>query len=333
MSSRGTLTLAFGKPRYIEMAKSLARSLILHDPTLMSAIVTDSTDPELADLFTYRIDLRHELGSKARQRMHLDLYTPFDETLFIDSDSLAVRSLDSFWTAFQAVPFGVCGVRTGETGESLDNPFLLDHFDVTTLPKFSGAIYYFKRSPESAALFTTARDLLLQASERQSTDSNHLSNTLSNILDDDLCDEAFYSIAMAIHGLTATNMGGGGMWTAIDSTIRLALDIPNSICTIVRRGGVFAPDILHLSAFTESLFYLRECSRLEHLAQGHPELTLAQELQLITTATILWARRKTMSALKHLQQLLRTSPTPTTRNTTAITARPLLSPTERLHRA
>jgi hypothetical protein len=318
MSSRGTLTLAFGKPRYIEMAKSLARSLILHDPTLMRAIVTDSTDPELADLFTYRIDLRPEYGSKARQMMHLDLYTPFDETLFIDSDSLAVRSLDAFWTAFHAVPFGVCGVRTvdhGETDESLDAPFL-DHFDLTALPKFNGAIYYFKRSPKAAALFTTARDLLLQASELHFTDlsHNHLSNTLNNTLDDDLSDEALYAVAMAIHGLTATNMGGGGMWTAIDSTIRLALDIPNSICTIVRRSGVFAPDILHIADFTESLFYLRECSRLEHLAQGHTDLTLPQELQLITTATILWARRKARSLLRHLQPLFPTLPTPTTQH-------------------
>ena len=305
MSSRGTLTLAFGKPRYIEMAKSLARSLILHDPTLMRAIITDSTDPELADLFTYRIDLRPEYGSKARQMMHLDLYTPFDETLFIDSDSLAVRSLDSFWTAFQAVPFGVCGIRTGEIGEPLDIPFLLPRFNLSALPRFSGAIYYFKRSPEAAALFTTARDLMLHAPEL------HLINSPHEHLDipaGGLSDKALYSVAMAIHGLTATNIDRGGMWTAIDSTIRLALDIPNSICTIVRRGGVFAPDILHIAEFTESLFYLRECSRLEHLAQGHSDLTLPQELQLISTAAILWSRRKARSLLRHLQPLLPTLP-------------------------
>ena len=312
MSSRGILTLAFGKPRYIEMAKSLARSLILHDPTLMRAIITDSIDPELADLFTYRIDLRPEYGSKVRQMMHLDLYSPFEETLFIDSDSLAVRSLDSFWTAFQAVPFGVCGphiVATGSVDDTLDLPFLLNHFHLSALPtppKFSGGLYYFKRTPEAAALFATARDLLLHASELHFTHFPH--PTSDNALTVDPSDQSLYSVALAIHGLSVTDMGPGGMWPAIDATIRLAFDIPHSICTFVKPGRLFLPDILHLAHFTESLFYLRECSRLKHLVNGHPDLTAPQELQLISTAAILWSRRKARSLLRHLQPLL---PAPT----------------------
>lgn len=330
MRSRGIITLAYGKPRNIEMAKSLARSLILHDPNVMRAIITDSKDPELGDLFTYRIDLRPEYGSETRQMMHLDRYTPFNETLFIDRDSLAVHSLNSFWTAFQAVPFGVCGVRTlgrHNTDASLDIPFILNHFNLATLPKFSGAIYYFKRTPEAAALFTTARHLLLHAHEL------HFTHFRNNGIDAGPSDEALYSVAMAIHGLTVTDMGTGGMWPAIDSTIRLALDIPHGICTFVKPGRLFLPDILHLAHFTESLFYLRECARLKHIINGRPTLTTTQELQLISTATVLWARRKTRSAVRRLQHLLPAFPTPTIRSAASINASPLLSATERPHRA
>jgi hypothetical protein len=307
MCSRGILTLAIGKPKYIEMAKSLARSLILHDPRLMRGIITDSRDPELGDLFTYRIDLRPEYGSGLHQKMFLDRYTPFEETLFIDSDSLAVHSLDAFWSAFQSVPFGVCGIRTlhaDDTDESIDVPFILDHFKLSSLPKFNGGAYYFKRTPEAAAIFATARDLLAHAAEL------HFPNVALNAGNGPYngpTDEALYSVAMAIHGLTVTNMGRGGMWTAVDSATDLALDVPNGICSFVRRGRLVAPDILHVASFTESLIYLRECFRLERLTHGLPILTRAEELQLISTAATLWTRRK----LKRLgRRLFATSPSP-----------------------
>ena len=50
MKSRGVITFAVGNPKYIQRAKALARSLILHDPTVMRAIITDSTERELGDL-------------------------------------------------------------------------------------------------------------------------------------------------------------------------------------------------------------------------------------------------------------------------------------------
>jgi hypothetical protein len=292
MRLRGILTLAVGKPKYIEMAKSLARSLILHDPHLMRGIITDSRDPELGDLFTYRIDLRPEYGAGLRQKMFLDRYTPFEETLFIDSDSLVVHPLDAFWTAFESVPFGVCGLGTlhaGDTDDSLDVPFILDHFKLKSLPKFNGGAYYFRRTPEAAALFTTARKLLDHADELRFPNRRR---QRSKSLNADPTDEALYSIAMAIHGLAVTNMGPGGMWTAIDSSTDLALDVPNGVCSFVKRGRVVAPDILHLASFTESRIYLRECFRLEHLAHGLPTITRSEELQLMSIAAVLWTRRK-----------------------------------------
>lgn len=150
------------------MAKSLARSLILHAPTVPRAVVTDSMDPELDRLFTHKIHHRPEYGSNVRQKMYLDKYSPFQETLFLDSDCLAVRDVEAFWNAFRSVPFGVCGVhvmRVGETNEFLDVDFILDHFNLQGIPKFNGGTYYFNRSPEAAALFATTRDVLNRAAQ------------------------------------------------------------------------------------------------------------------------------------------------------------------------
>jgi hypothetical protein len=306
MSSRGILTLAVGKPKYIERAKSLARSLILHDPHLMRGIITDSRDPELGDLFTYRIDLRPEHSFDLRQKMFLDRYTPFEETLFIDSDSLVIHSLDVFWSTFAPVPFGVCGNRTlqaGDTDEALDVPFILDHFKLTSLPKFNGGTYYFKRTPEAAAVFTTARELL-----DRSTELRFPTVAIGTSPYAGPTDEALYSVAMAIHGLTVTNMGPGGMWTAIDSATDLSLDVSKGTCSFVKRGRLVVPDILHLASFCESRIYLRECFLLERLAQGRPKLTRSEELQLTSTAVILWARRKAKRIGQRLRHLFPTVP-------------------------
>jgi hypothetical protein len=42
MSTRGFMTIAFGKERYIDMALSLGRSLKLNSPNIKRAVVTDS---------------------------------------------------------------------------------------------------------------------------------------------------------------------------------------------------------------------------------------------------------------------------------------------------
>ena len=258
--SRGILTIAFGRPKYIEMAKSLARSLMWHTPSVPRAVVTDSSDPELHDLFTYRIDYRPEYGTNVRQKMYIDRYSPFEKTLFVDSDSLATRGLNSFWSAFQSVPFGVCGarlLRAGEVDEHLDVDFVMERFGLAGLPKFNGGTYYFNRSREATALFTTARDLLNRSADLK----------FGDFRGDGPNDESLYSVAMAIHGLTGTDMGDGGMRTLINSTSPLIVDIPRGICTFVKRGRVLTPDIIHFANFTESHLYLKESLKLKQLTQ------------------------------------------------------------------
>ena len=54
---RGVITLAYGPPRFVEQARSLAHSLDLHAPHLHRTLVTDSDDPSIRKLFSevYRI--------------------------------------------------------------------------------------------------------------------------------------------------------------------------------------------------------------------------------------------------------------------------------------
>ena len=73
------------------------------------AVVTDSNDPELRQLFHIGIKLQPALGQQVEQKIFLNVYSPFGRTMFIDSDCLTTRSLEQLWTKFEAVPFGVVG--------------------------------------------------------------------------------------------------------------------------------------------------------------------------------------------------------------------------------
>jgi hypothetical protein len=300
MPQRGVLTLAFGKPMFLDLAKSLARSLRLHDPGVPRAIVTDSSDPELLNLFDVKIDHRPEYGSDVGQKLYLDLYSPFDETLFIDSDCLVIHKLDAFWAAFQDSDFGACGhriLRAGEKDEFVDVDRVLKHFGLTGLPKFNGGIYYFKKNPGAAAVFERARGLIDRAGELG----------FRTFRGGGLADEALYSVAMALHGIPLTEMAPGGMWTPLNATSPLAIDTIRGVCSFVKAGERVTPDIMHFTSMTDSFTYLRECRKLEKFdaAQGKvsSKLPAAELMQLRLTSSQLWLIATTKRIRRKLGKL------------------------------
>jgi len=259
--TRGVLTLAYGHPRFIEQAKDLGWSLQLHASHLPRAIATDSRDAELRSIFTDVIPLQPEFGSGVRQKLHLDRYACYDETLFIDSDCLALGNLDAFWAAFQGRYFGVPGYRYLQRGTKdpyLDVDYALDRFGVTRLPKFNGGTYYLTRTQETRKFFDTARSLMedwqqLRLAPFRSNGPN---------------DEAVLSIAMAIHHVSPTDMGEGGMWTPCGYRGRLHLDVIAGKCSFKKEGAIRIPEVIHFPGEYIYCFpYVRERARIRKRMQ------------------------------------------------------------------
>jgi hypothetical protein len=284
MNKRGVITLAFGAQKYIDMASSLARSLIVHSPETPRAVITDSADAELRALYTHIVDYRPEFGSDVLHKLHLDLYSPFSETLFIDSDCLVVGNLDIFWGAFEGKYFAVQGLRTllaGEMDPFLDVEFLLQHFALKGIPKFNGGIYYFNRSPQAEQFFTTVRMLLRDSSSLR----------FSSFRRDAPNDEAIYSTAMAIHKLEPVDLGRRGMWTPTNVKGSMRVDVLNGHCFFSKYVGserslrFVEPDIVHFAGrFSNGLTYRRECLKLrkaESRVDGRGHLTPADKFMLI----------------------------------------------------
>lgn len=279
---RGYITLAFGKRRrYLEMACALGQSLAIHEPKLRRAIVTDSTDPSLREIFTDIIPHNSAYGTGVLQKLHLDAYTPFDETLFIDSDCLVVRPLSNVWEKFSTVDFGAQGDRylsRGDTDIFLNVEKTLNYLNVETLPKFNGGIYFFKSNPRGVAVFEKARQL-----------AEHWREFCDRDFYGAPSDEALFSAAMTSMGLSLVNLRPYGMFTPIGSSGPILVDVLNSRSMFVKEGRVVTPDIVHFAGRWNDIYtYHRECQKLQlYKTASHP--TSLSETAIIHASALLFS--------------------------------------------
>jgi hypothetical protein len=270
--ARGVLTLAYGHTRFIEQARYLGYSLRLHAPRVSCSLVTDSKDPSLSAVFDKIIPLRSEYGSGVRQKLYLDHYSPYRETLFIDSDCLVLSNLDGLWAAFSGQYFGVPGfryVRKGYVDPYMDLDFVLDQLNLIALPKFNGGTYYFTDSAESRAFFETARGIL--------NDWRKL--RLAPFRKNGPADEAIYAVAMAIHRTEMTYFPAGGMWTPCGYKGKLILDGLRGFCSFEKDGELRTPEIVHFPGeYIYCFAYTREKMKIRKAVDGlgTPAIPLAR---------------------------------------------------------
>lgn len=259
----GVITLAYGISRYIEMAKTLARSLRLHSPEIPRAIVTDTQDDkELIELFDDVIPLRKEYGSNLRQKLHLDKYSPYEKTVYIDSDCIAVRDVNFIFEQLEGRSFSVPGenlLRSGHKDSFIDVDFVLAHFGLEALPQFNGGLLYFDKSKTANLVFDKARDILndwkkLGFSEWRSDGPN---------------DERIFAIAMTLHKETMFQDQGQMMCTPIGLKSNFDIDVFTGKSTFQKYDRIVSPAVVHFACvWGEHPVYFREVSKLKNIPSG-----------------------------------------------------------------
>jgi len=156
---RGYLTLGFGRPAYRRLAQGMGRSLALHAPDLPRAVVTDVLDEDWS-MFDHVIPLREDLSRDLVHKIHLDDYTPFDDTMFLDSDTFATRSLDDVWRQTDR-DFGLIGKPAYEgRWWGGDIAVIREICGIEgPLPRFNTGVMRWKRGETAHGVFAAARDL------------------------------------------------------------------------------------------------------------------------------------------------------------------------------
>ncbi|MEM6584694.1 MAG: hypothetical protein AAF692_02965, partial [Pseudomonadota bacterium] len=88
-SQVGFITMAFGDQRYVEQAVNLALSVKRHMPHQKIALITDREERVAPFDEQVRMEDAAVAGTVLKRKMYE--YSPYEETLFIDSDCLVTR--------------------------------------------------------------------------------------------------------------------------------------------------------------------------------------------------------------------------------------------------
>lgn len=217
---RAVLTLALGKPLYLEMAFNLARSFFWwhRGSDIPFFLATDHAEPPPPDLAGIRIIpvTPRQYGEGFSPKLYLDALAPADRTLFIDADCLCVGNLDGVFARFEGRAVSVIGGKISEGEWFGDVEPLCRRLGVKSLPKFNGGIYYLESGEVSRQVYVQARNL---EKEYDALGLVRLRGRPN--------DELLMAMAMATHGLDAIPDDGTILADPFACPGPLSLDVIN----------------------------------------------------------------------------------------------------------
>lgn len=261
MENKGFITFAFGKKKYIEMAVAMAKSARHHGCKLPIAVVCDKRHKVLDEVFDVLIDMDSQYGRGVSQKIHIDCYTPFEETIFVDSDCIFFKSPDLLWERYkEAEGFGVEAygyVSRGEHYYSLkDVDAFLDYFNVQGFSTFNTGLFYFDRSEKAKIVFEKARDVY----------AVHHELPLKEFKNSPVNDEPLFAMATEIAGTKILDWNDtmGMVWTENEGLEKI--DVLNGFGKYTKDGQLIDPILIHFNINTQDCYvYLRELRKLKYL--------------------------------------------------------------------
>lgn len=159
MSTRGFVTIATGNVKYYQMALRLLKSYRRHDTSsLPFAIICDKELPETCAFD--QVVLMEKSHCSYLDKLSLYRYAPYDETIFIDADSLILRDPVGLWADFADGDDVSCYGCTHPLN-SQKAWFTYDgcreyQKDISYLIDLHGGIYFLRKGQRCTSIFETA---------------------------------------------------------------------------------------------------------------------------------------------------------------------------------
>lgn len=154
-AARGYLTLAAGRPEYLEMAVDMALSLREHTD-LPTGIVCDAAlAPSACGRYRAVFDAVTILPARfdrGRVRKYgVAEACPFEEAVFIDADCLVLGPLDPLFESLAHGPMAMLGqqltTRDDENHHGFSTRWLMGRFALTRYLKTNSGVFAFRREP------------------------------------------------------------------------------------------------------------------------------------------------------------------------------------------
>lgn len=250
----GILTLA--TPNDYKKAIGLALSARISNPGVPLAVAcSPSIAPMLKPHFDYVIEENSSLRGFVH-KVHLDKYSPFENTFFFDSDVLLFRNLNSVVQQWSAQPYTACGIymTSGCSAFGLDRERVLKKIDKGELVVIDGAGHAYFRKPSCFAVFDLAREITDQHLEY----AGHIKYADEDVID----------IAMTILGLHPMPEGDFFSRYVSGKPGTMVMDATQGKCTFVAEstGVLTAPHMMHFAANEAAFQYAWQLRKLFNMA-------------------------------------------------------------------
>lgn len=152
--SRGVVLLAQNNntDNYVLQASVLAMSLKVTNPTTKISIITNDTiDDEYKSLFDKVIqipfgDSAVDSEWKVENRWKIYHATPYNETLVLDTDTLVLQDISSWWNFFENYELYFTSSVNCYRGKKISNDYYRKAFTYNNLPNLYSGCHYFKKS-------------------------------------------------------------------------------------------------------------------------------------------------------------------------------------------
>jgi hypothetical protein len=248
-NDRGIITIAIGK-RYINQAKYLALSCMLHVPHIPRAVVTDGGSA-LRSFYDHVIPYNSGLGNPFETKTRLPLYTPFVQTLYIDADSLVIADISSLWAFLGDRSFVYEGRYVNKGTWYGDIGRILEKTGIEGMPQFNSGMILFDSSERAKSIFSTAYGYM----------KNQGDLDIGYFRGDMLPDEPFFSIALAKHGEGPIEDLGRFSRTLIGAE-KIHINVLRGTAVFIKEGKPVYPLIVHFCGRFARPFYFFEKLKL-----------------------------------------------------------------------
>lgn len=155
--TRGFITLATGMDVYYTFAKNLLLSYKLYCNSPYPFAIMCDRENEITTMFDKVVILDNPTFSYF-DKFELLTHSPFDETIFIDSDCLAYANLNDFWDYFaDADDFSAAGTNYAlNSNRGLFNYNEIGAYKnrITCKPDIHGGLYFVRKGGGHASPFT-----------------------------------------------------------------------------------------------------------------------------------------------------------------------------------
>jgi hypothetical protein len=159
-ASRGYLTMAVGKARYLEMAVDMALSLRGHTSYPISIAADEPLAAEVErrypSVFDSIVRLEERFLDGRALKYGTAAATPYEETIFVDADCIVLGSLDWLWRVLDSTDMAMVGEQLSADQDHNHHGFstrdLMRRFGLERYLKTNSGVFCFRRASTLAVM-------------------------------------------------------------------------------------------------------------------------------------------------------------------------------------